>query len=305
MHIRDISFSDMRVWIKPEWSPLSDGWPAVSFTHLTVATNLSNEFRMDRDLMISVGTTNAKEVKKQYRSKLLSVSRFASQQAVETSKIVPPESWAAAQSNYPDQWAWGFPINDLWEFDPFIDAHDVIPNAYRKFAHQRGMPIELEAKEITQILDLTITKQALNHTANALAAIDQQSMSESDSEVRKEIARVATLISQRVAGSGQDISRIMPFRSTSPEIDLQVSLWSLWKKQEGICPLCHGKIEIQPSNKLLQMSVDRIDSGCGAYDQNNMHITHFGCNLAKNKFSSDEFHDWLKTAAANYSKHAD
>ena len=98
MRIRDIAFPDMRVWIKPEWSPLSDGWPAISFTRLQVVTDLSNEFRMDRDLMISVGTTNAEEVEEQHRSRLLSVSRFASQQAVATHKIVPPASWLDAQN---------------------------------------------------------------------------------------------------------------------------------------------------------------------------------------------------------------
>jgi len=305
MRIRDIAFPDMRVWIKPEWSPLSDGWPAISFTRLQVATDLSNEFKMDRDLMISVGTTNAEEVKEQHRSRLLSVSRFASQQAVATHKIVPSASWVAAQNKYPDQWKWGFPINDLWEFDPFEDARAVIPEAYRKFATLRGRPVELVADEILGILDLTINKKRLECSTKAATAINQQVASESDVEIKKEIARIARLIIQRVASSGQEVTKVLPFRSTSPEIDLQVLLLALWKKQSSVCPLCLGKIEIHPSNKLLQMSADRIDSEGSSYDESNMHITHLGCNLAKNKFSTVEFHEWLEIAAATYSQNGE
>ena len=44
---------------------------------------------------------------------------------------------------------------------------------------------------------------------------------------------------------------------------------------------------------LLRSSADRLDSGNDAYDQSNAHITHLGCNLAKNKVSLSDFEDWL------------
>jgi hypothetical protein len=45
---------------------------------------------------------------------------------------------------------------------------------------------------------------------------------------------------------------------------------------------------------LLQPSVDRIDRTNTTYLSNNVHITHLGCNFAKNKFEIDEFEEWLE-----------
>ncbi len=44
---------------------------------------------------------------------------------------------------------------------------------------------------------------------------------------------------------------------------------------------------------MLQPSADRIDSGNGAYIDENVWITHLACNLAKNKYGLDEFEEWV------------
>ncbi|MDD3183427.1 MAG: hypothetical protein PHD48_11585 [Alphaproteobacteria bacterium] len=300
MKIAEIIKPDSRVWIKPEWGPLSDNWPAVSFTFYKVADDLANDFRMDRDLMISIGTTNSLEVEPEYRSKLLSVTRFASKQVLRTSKIVPQRSWEEAQKNYPGQWTWGFPISELWELDPYIDAHKVCPKAYKMFAVLRGKPVELEKDEIERLLNLTLEKMTPSFTNNAKTAIGQQTLSELDAATKRELWRATQLVLQRINSGGDEQKRLLPIRSTSPDIDLNVCFSDIWKKQEGICPLCLAPIEIEPENKLMQMSADRIVSENGMYDENNMHITHLACNLAKNKFSVEDFHEWLEVAATNY-----
>jgi len=300
MRVRDIIQFGSRIWIKPEWGVISDAWPAISFTALKVASDLAKDFRMDRDLMISVGTTNTNEVEPEHRSKLLCVTRFTSAQPLATSKIVPEKSWLDAQSRYPDQWKWGFPVTDLWVIKPFANARDIIPEGYRKFGILRGKPVELEKNEIESVLDLVVEPQPLTHTVNTELAISRQSLSEMDGAIKREISRITALIMQRINSSDEEISHVLPTRSTSPDIDLAISLAALWRKQNGICPLCFGRIEIEPQNKLLQMSADRIVSKNGAYDETNMHITHLACNLAKNKFTADEFHEWLEVASTSY-----
>ena len=46
---------------------------------------------------------------------------------------------------------------------------------------------------------------------------------------------------------------------------------------------------------MLQASPDRIDSENGAYDDENVQITHLACNLAKNQYGDDQFFEWLDT----------
>ena len=54
-------------------------------------------------------------------------------------------------------------------------------------------------------------------------------------------------------------------------------------------------IVVRCDNRMLQPSVDRIDSANGAYDATNVQITHPACNLAKNKYGSGDFAEWLRT----------
>jgi hypothetical protein len=42
----------------------------------------------------------------------------------------------------------------------------------------------------------------------------------------------------------------------------------------------------------------RIDSTNSSYGEENGHITHLGCNLAKNQYSVDKFEDWLAIITA-------
>jgi hypothetical protein len=57
--------------------------------------------------------------------------------------------------------------------------------------------------------------------------------------------------------------------------------------------VCQGLLLPATKNHLLQCSPDRIDSLDIAYDEANTHITHLGCNLAKNKVTLADFEDWL------------
>lgn len=58
---------------------------------------------------------------------------------------------------------------------------------------------------------------------------------------------------------------------------------------------------LQPTNKLLQPSPDRIDSVSGSYGQESFQLVHLACNLAKNDASVVQFQQWLNVASARSS----
>jgi hypothetical protein len=66
-----------------------------------------------------------------------------------------------------------------------------------------------------------------------------------------------------------------------------------WNETGGHCALCDGAIPLGTTNKLLQLSCDRIDSANIAHDWNNAQLTHLGCNLAKSDATIGEWRQYL------------
>lgn len=107
------------------------------------------------------------------------------------------------------------------------------------------------------------------------------------------IKRMADLILNRCKLGGTTSTRSQPFRETDRRPELEATLLSRWGQQEGACGLCGKPIPMPPVVGLLQPSVDRVDSADPDYLGENLHITHLGCNLAKNRFSVSEYRQWL------------
>jgi hypothetical protein len=104
---------------------------------------------------------------------------------------------------------------------------------------------------------------------------------------------MAALILQRCDLSGTISARAQPTRETELRPELEATLLAQWTLQKGVCGLCEKPIHMPPVTGLLQPSVDRIDSNDPRYLAENVHITHLGCNLAKNRFSVSEYREWL------------
>jgi hypothetical protein len=103
---------------------------------------------------------------------------------------------------------------------------------------------------------------------------------------------MAAGIKAKVAASGTECSSTNPVR-TMNEMDIHIMLGAKWQEQQGRCLPCQGPLLPGTNNYLLQSSPDRIDSQDVAYSESNTHITHLGCNLAKNKVTLSDFEDWL------------
>jgi len=109
---------------------------------------------------------------------------------------------------------------------------------------------------------------------------------------------MATRIVQRAAASNASTLRhnqsVKPTRPTRHNSSSSIS-----GRTKGRCGLCQRHIPVPPTAPLLQPSPDRKDSNNPSYTKENLHITHLGCNYAKNKFTTDEFEEcWTSSRVA-------
>lgn len=142
-------------------------------------------------------------------------------------------------------------------------------------------------RDITSFRDLTLAE---NQTIMRM----ERFITDPDDSINGDIARMVALISGRVGGSGTVVARVQPFRSAPPaNTDLLMLLIKKWFEQGKRCGLCMGRLRPNARNPLLQPSPDRIDSRNPSYDDRNLSITHLACNLAKNKFSVEQFEEWM------------
>ncbi len=301
MQIADMMKPNGRVFLKSEWGPINDGWPCLSFTKRSVGDRLRLNFRPGRDVLIYVGTTSPETTEDpEHRSRLISAVTVEANHILETRKIVPPESWASSVANWGDRWPHSMAIIDAANIDgpPYPHAHDVIPAAYRSFAEiaNRGGIVEAYDSEREAIMKLSATRLQLNLREDVIAYLKlRQVLSpEVDKLIKQDVWRMADLIIHRVKNGGEPSVKINPLRTAPNFSDLCALLFRKWQEdQKGVCALCGGRLTYQGVNRMLQPSADRIESLNGAYDENNVQITHMGCNLAKNKYGFEQFEDWL------------
>jgi hypothetical protein len=291
MVLRDIVSNDGHIWLKSEWGPASQEWPALSFSKRTFSENLRGEFNRDRDAVLYVGTGSDLTRDPEHRRKLLSAMKIDPRQVVPTRDCIPPESWDRAQKESSRRWLWSLPALEMWDIVGFPLAREVAPRSYAQlgFVANRGNVVEAVQEEREAILRLEL--RPISFVVARKVSKTRTLLNLSDA-VQREISRMVSGIVGRVSRSGTEGVRVNPIRTMS-ESNLHIMLGAKWDEQEGRCFLCQGPLRPGTENVLLQSSPDRLDSGNEAYDETNTHITHLGCNLAKNKVSLSDFEDWL------------
>ena len=297
MKLRDILRSDSRVFLKSEWGPASDDWPAVSFSKRAVGNKIRSVYVPGRDFIIYVGTSNAVNTKEAaHRSRLLSVATIDHRQEYRTWELIPKESWEEAQVEHADRWLYSFAISSAWDITDLPLASAVLPLSYRQLGNPAnfGSIVEINASERDAILALNLEPVTLRKQPAALKGDARARYLDADKSLKEEIYRMALRIAQRAGMSNMQTSRLNPQRDANPPYDTQQMLFNKWEEQKGRCGLCQRPIPMPPATGLLQPSPDRIDSKNTSYRDDNVHITHLGCNYAKNKFDIDAFEDWLE-----------
>lgn len=139
--------------------------------------------------------------------------------------------------------------------------------------------------------------------ASILGTSDQSALpderSDTAGKLKRALSQLAISIQQRIQLSGHEKSGLHPQRKGPNLSDLIDALNKKWAEQEGRCLLCNQAMQIETKNPLLRPSPDRIDSSKKTYDPGNVHLTHLGCNLAKNKASMDEWREYLTIVRTN------
>jgi hypothetical protein len=291
--LKELIGATSRLYAKSEWAPASTEWPALSFSRRAVANAFSGIYTRGTDFVISVGTSNPKDTQNpEHRQRLLSIVDVEPKIIISTADLVDPEAWRRAQQGHPARWSLSMPIVRAWSFDGFPDARQYMTATYQKFANPttRGRPIPVEDADHETLLRLAITPTEIPPRIEEQL---QKTIIPADKLLNREIVRVIDNIMNATARSHVVHVGFYPDRRSLSYTDLLQLIQGRWYAQTGCCNLCGCPIELGGKNPLLKMSPDRIDSTNKSYDVANVHLTHVGCNLAKNDASIMEWQEYL------------
>lgn len=284
---------DGRLFAKSEFAPVHDGWPAVSFSSRKIASDFSVNFRRGRDFVLYVGTGDPSTTEApEHRRRVLSAVTCQPNTLISTESIVPRASWVDAVKKWGTRWEWSIPVIEAWELTPFPEAKSVMPHTYARLGQLQslGRCVAVANEDLPSLLQCHVVKKSLA-LEDAVRRVVM--MNPTDPDLKRSISNLAIAIQERIALSGKEQSGLHPIRSGLNLSDLIEVLNRKWIEQNGCCHLCNRSIPLKANNRLLKMSVDRIDSGSKIYDTGNVHLTHLGCNLAKNDVSMEQWHEFL------------
>ena len=298
MQLRDIAQPDSNFFLKSVYGPVGESWPAMSFTLPQLETYLYQNYRPMTDFILLTGTSG-EATELQYRGRLLSALIIDRTKSYRTEEIVPSKSWKWAHEKYPGQWEFSFGVLRAWSFVPPPRSVDVVPRSYPlmgRYPH-RGMVRQIEPEERELIGSLEITEEPLPLQPTMKPALTLQAL-QNDKALNQEAVRIADLIFSRVNASGSIETRTAPQRTAPSPSNLLLKVADKLQEQPLCCALCGGRMLLQPENRLLQPSPDRIDSASGSYGPENFQLGHLACNLAKNNAPMTQFREWLNIASA-------
>jgi hypothetical protein len=226
---------------------------------------------------------------------LLSVLSIDLTKSYRTEDVVSPESWRWAQENYPGQWQFSFGVVNGWNFAPPPLSGDALPRSYPLMGQypNPGMALQIQPEERDAIMGLEIVNVPVVVRPAMKNAVTFHVM-RGNKALNEEAVRIAELIYNRVDASATIQVRMAPRRNAPANLILLVA--EMLREEPLSCALCGGLMLLQPPNKLLQPSPDRIDSKCGSYGPENFQLVHLACNLAKNDASVAQFQEWLDIA---------
>ena len=292
MKLRDLCSEQTLLFVKSEFAPASNVWPALSFSSKKIARDFANTYRRDRDFIIYVGTGDpTKTANPLHRQRLLSALQVEPRTTISTRHLVPGEVWEKAVQQYGVRWEWSLPILKTFDIVGFPLGSTTVPLSYASLGRltSLGRCVAIDASERSQFLDLDIQPVTLTLSARAHTAID---LNTSDKTLRQELSRLVGMIKADVARAGSVTHGVAPQRNVPQDSDIFIMLNRLWREQNGRCALCDQPIPLNQANRLLQISRDRTDSGNTTYDWHNTRLTHLACNLGKSDGTLGEWQEY-------------
>jgi len=298
MKVSDVSQPDSGFFLKSVYGPLSETWPTLTFTKRQFATFLRTNYRPSRDFVLFTGTTDPRRTDDEYRGRLLSLLKVSLSAEKATEDYVEPAAWRDAQTRYPGQWGKSFLVTEGWNFVDYPLTSEIAPSSFSVMGQYPypGTAKRLEEFERDRILELQISIVDLRMQPAAKPTLLLHELRRNP-QLNRVSTRIAELVQNRIDASGSLKTTVSPQRNGLPKSDLVLLIAEKLQAKPLLCELCGGILSLEPENKLLQPSPDRIDSKLTSYGPENFQISHLGCNLAKNKFSIVEFQEWLQVAA--------
>jgi hypothetical protein len=281
MKLSDLVSPDSRLFVKSEFGPAGNDWPALSFSNHKVATDFRIMYRPGTDFVIYVKTGDPESTEMpEHRQRLLSVVSVEPRTPISTKDLVPADVWDRTVQKHGLRWEWSLPLVAAYEVVDFPRAHDTIPELYRSLGtlQNLGRCVEAHGPEYGRLVSLDIVEVPLALSQRAQSVLNLNS---DDRALRYEISRLMDGIKQDIGRAGLEKTGVYPLRTMPNDSDLFQTLMRRWHEQRGICTLCEKLIPLKPTNRLLQMSRDRTDSANKAYDWENTRLTHLARNLGE------------------------
>lgn len=216
----EVATAESRLFLKSEWGPLSERWPALSFSKRSVGKYLVREYRPGLDFIFYAGTSNPERTEvEEFRKRLLSVVITEPGHPIPTEKLVPESSWRHAIEAHGKSWPYSF-VARGWHCVDLPLARDVVPVAYRALGIRKnwGGVVEIEDAERDAALSLRIDWVVLPDRPAADRAIR---LRENVDEIRRDLSlnaaltRMQQLILGRI-GVGRTERRPLPDRTLPP-----------------------------------------------------------------------------------------
>lgn len=297
--VAEMASPESRFFLKSEWGPVSENWPALSFSKRSVGEYLNREYNPTRDFIVYAGTSNPERTEiPSHRQRLLSILIAEPGEPIATEKLVPWDSWQDAQKKHDKAWPYSFAVRAALGLTDLPRASDITPVAYRAMGIRSnwGGVAEILGPERDVLLSLAVEWVELpNREVVQSAATKRDRVREirENKPLSAALARLEALIRGRL-GPGRSVWTQTPARSLPTGVNLTFLLYEKLDEQKNLCALCGKLMRLDTAKKLLQFSPDRIDSSNPSYDTENLQITHLACNLAKNDGTIEDFEEWLQ-----------
>ncbi|WP_213803751.1 hypothetical protein [Granulicella sp. dw_53] len=296
----DLLSANSRVFLKSEYGPVSNEWPAVSFSVEGYARKLAEIFDTKEDWVLFAGTDDHDLTPPEFRKKLLCVVRIRSGPPVDSGVLVDPGRLNYFQQGDPKKFAYSLQATAAWKLATLPAARDLLKEKYGVIGRgqARKSYLILSPTEIDRLKDLPVARIALS-----VLPLDEFHLAEVIDSLEDQFDRLLGLLTRRAQLGGTAVSRNAPIRIVKLT---KQDLREMWAEQGGLCRLCNAAIPRSTRNFLLQVSADRTDSKVETYSRANTQLTHLGCNYGKNSADAEQFADWLRIVrVANSLNHDD
>jgi hypothetical protein len=119
-----------QVFFKSEYGPVSNEWPAVSFTDERYARQLAESFNSKEDWVLFAGTDNPELTLPEFRKKLLCVVRIRSGAPVDSGVLVDPGRLNYFQQGDPNKFAYSLQATEAWKLATLPAAREFLHEKY-------------------------------------------------------------------------------------------------------------------------------------------------------------------------------